>query len=272
MKLRNCRDWHYQLQGRPASDIDADLMVIDIDANPRPHHYKPNGERRLVLAYLSIGEAEDYRSYWSAINERPADQPLLVRENLEWKGNWSIRFWDVGWRLACLHRAAHCITRGFDGVYLDKADVYHDLREADPAVAAERKDLEADMEGLIVAIRSAIPNHTIVLQNAPDLWVRPGVQSAVDGLGIEDLWFGEDETGKPNRQASINDKVLALGESGLPAFVVEYLHDHTNPPSIKKAEELAKELGLPLTIETTDRELDGQTLIRHKVDVPYYGS
>lgn len=271
MKLRNCRDWHYQLQGRPGSDIDADLMVIDIDADPRPHHYKPNGERRLVLAYLSIGEAEEYRAYWAGLNERRS--PLLVRENPEWKGNWSIRFWDAGWHSQMRMSAARAIAKGFDGMYLDKADVTNDLREADPSVAAERKDLEADMEALIAGVREAIPNHTIVLQNAPDLWTRPGVQSTVDGLGIEDLWFGEEETGRPNGQASIVNKVLALGESGLPAFVVEYLYDHkADQSSVRKAKALAEELGLPLTIETTDRELDGQTLIRYRVDTPYYGN
>lgn len=79
--LGDVKRWGYQLQGldiRTASQSPFDLLVIDEEfaghhrGMPRTEMQraltslkrKPDGKRRLVLAYLSIGEAEDYRPYW----------------------------------------------------------------------------------------------------------------------------------------------------------------------------------------------------------------
>ena len=45
---------------------------------------------RKVIAYLSIGEAEDYRAYWkSAWRTNPPT--FLLGENPEWKGNYRVK-------------------------------------------------------------------------------------------------------------------------------------------------------------------------------------
>ena len=46
-----------------------------------------------MIAYSSIGEAEDYRYYWRA--EWEDDVPTwLAAENKDWKGNFKVRYWD----------------------------------------------------------------------------------------------------------------------------------------------------------------------------------
>src|SRR5690606_8166438 len=73
--LHNAKSWGYQLQ-----DIDVgklarsthDVLVIDVGdggsgltrANIERLKRKRDGKRRIVVAYLNVGEAEDYRSYW----------------------------------------------------------------------------------------------------------------------------------------------------------------------------------------------------------------
>ncbi|MBR4135282.1 MAG: endo alpha-1,4 polygalactosaminidase [Bacteroidales bacterium] len=88
---------------------------------------KENGGRRLVICYLSIGEAEDYRYYWQASwkQHKPA---WLARENHSWPGNYKVRYWYSGWQeLICgpgdsyLNRI---LQAGFDGVYLDIIDAF----------------------------------------------------------------------------------------------------------------------------------------------------
>ena len=88
---------------------------------------KANGGRRLVICYMSIGEAEDYRYYWQASWKRHAPA-WLARENPSWPGNYKVRYWYSDWqKLICgtgdsyLNRvlAAH-----FDGVYLDIVDAF----------------------------------------------------------------------------------------------------------------------------------------------------
>lgn len=76
--LAGIKSWAYQLQNADSSEIARspyDLVVIDHTKNGDPKRMlrpgelarmkkKPDGSRRIVLAYVSIGEAEDYRFYW----------------------------------------------------------------------------------------------------------------------------------------------------------------------------------------------------------------
>lgn len=88
---------------------------------------KANGGARLVIAYLSIGEAEDYRYYW--MNQWKSSPPLwLAEENPNWPGNYKVRYWDPEWqeiiygsRISYLGKI---LDAGFDGVYLDIIDAF----------------------------------------------------------------------------------------------------------------------------------------------------
>jgi len=113
------------------ADVNVDLLIIDGEVEDGPLtssdvdrlRHKPNGARRLVLCYLSIGEAEDYRSYW--LPEWAADPPdWLLAENPEWKGNYTVCFWDASWQAIVCGQLERIIVAGFDGVYLDCVDVY----------------------------------------------------------------------------------------------------------------------------------------------------
>lgn len=89
---------------------------------------KSNGERRLVFAYMSIGEAEDYRTYWqkSWSTRAPA---WIETENPEWKGNYRVRYWDTAWKDILFGSPQayldQIIAAGYDGVYLDTIDTFY---------------------------------------------------------------------------------------------------------------------------------------------------
>jgi cysteinyl-tRNA synthetase, unknown class len=116
-----------------------DLLIIDAFFWEKPLlrkqvsllQKKPSGKKRLVLAYLSIGEAEDYRSYWK--KEWEYNKPLfLEQENPEWKGNHKVKYWTEEWKEIICGRSdgtgfsesylKQIIDAGFDGVYLDVLD------------------------------------------------------------------------------------------------------------------------------------------------------
>ncbi|MBN2656082.1 MAG: endo alpha-1,4 polygalactosaminidase [Spirochaetales bacterium] len=88
---------------------------------------KPGGGRRLVISYMSIGEAEDYRFYWDPLWEKNPPS-WLERENPQWRGNYKVRYWDPAWKeLLFGNKDAYLdmiLERGFDGVYLDIIDAF----------------------------------------------------------------------------------------------------------------------------------------------------
>ncbi|OQC42735.1 MAG: hypothetical protein BWX66_00370 [Deltaproteobacteria bacterium ADurb.Bin058] len=88
---------------------------------------KANGGRRLVIAYMSIGEAEDYRFYWQpSWNEHKPD--WLDKENPSWEGNYKVRYWKASWKSIIYGNENAYLDRilasNFDGVYLDIIDAF----------------------------------------------------------------------------------------------------------------------------------------------------
>ncbi|MFD2603638.1 endo alpha-1,4 polygalactosaminidase [Flavobacterium suzhouense] len=88
---------------------------------------KANGGKRLVICYMSIGEAEDYRYYWqSSWNGNKPD--WIAAENPDWPGNFKVKYWNDDWQ-GIIYRnndsyLNKIILAGFDGVYLDIIDAF----------------------------------------------------------------------------------------------------------------------------------------------------
>ena len=98
---------------------------------------KASGGKRLVIAYLSIGEAEAYRDYWktswvtsNGILTKQA--PFWLCElNLDWagenpqlEGNYKVKYWDFEWQKIVFDYLEKIVAAGFDGVYLDIIDAF----------------------------------------------------------------------------------------------------------------------------------------------------
>jgi len=88
---------------------------------------KANGGSRLIIAYMSIGEVEDYRYYWQA--EWEIDPPAwLAEENPQWPGNYKVQYWNKDWQNIIYGKDDSYLKKivvvGFDGVYLDIIDAF----------------------------------------------------------------------------------------------------------------------------------------------------
>jgi cysteinyl-tRNA synthetase len=117
------------------SNTNYDLLIIDLfhketelgSDDIARLKTKANGGERLVLAYMSIGEAEDYRYYWK--NEWKDEAPeWLDRENAQWKGNYKVEYWNQDWQTIIFGSENSyldkIINAGFDGVYLDIIEAF----------------------------------------------------------------------------------------------------------------------------------------------------
>ena len=88
---------------------------------------KANGGTRLIVSYLSIGEAEDYRYYWDE-SWTVGSPAWLKEENPEWEGNYKVEYWNADWQAIILGSENayldKIIDAGFDGVYLDIIEAF----------------------------------------------------------------------------------------------------------------------------------------------------
>lgn len=88
---------------------------------------KNNGGQRQVISYMSIGEAESYRYYWSQLSTKEK-KVLINEENENWEENYLVSYWEELWKEIIIKNDDSYINRiinaGFDGVYLDVIDAY----------------------------------------------------------------------------------------------------------------------------------------------------
>ncbi len=89
---------------------------------------KPNGKRRLVYSYLSVGEAEDYRYYWQP--EYKKNPPTwLAAANKNWEGNYKVEYWRDEWKDILFKGKDSYLDKllacGYDGAFLDVIDSFY---------------------------------------------------------------------------------------------------------------------------------------------------
>lgn len=88
---------------------------------------KKNGGKRLVIAYMSIGEAEDYRFYWQS-DWKVGNPSFIESENPDWEGNYKVMYWEQAWQNIIYGNSNayldKILSAGFDGVYLDIIDAF----------------------------------------------------------------------------------------------------------------------------------------------------
>ena len=81
----------------------------------------------MIVAYMSIGEAEDYRYYWKP-SWKINNPSFIVSSNPSWPGNYKVQYWDSTWQSIIFGNddsyTKKILSAGFDGVYLDIIDGY----------------------------------------------------------------------------------------------------------------------------------------------------
>lgn len=116
---------------RILKNTDFDLLIIEPSLNGKflskeqikSLKIRKNGTRRLVIAYFSIGEAENYREYWDDSWNKKLPE-WIVNENENWKGNFIIKYWSPHWKNIVRNYQKKLDTIGVDGYYLDTIDTY----------------------------------------------------------------------------------------------------------------------------------------------------
>ena len=220
---------------------------------------------RKVVAYLSIGEAEDYRPYWQSEwvsnGKRTAAAPVwLGIENLDWKGNYQVKYWNADWQKLMLAAIDETMARGFDGVYLDivdgfetyeqGADGYLDDRMNPDTKQTYRRDMVDWVKAIAARARAKIPAALVIPQNGSQLVADKDFIEVISAQGIEDLFTN----GKELQPASHTDEILGhlklLASAKKPVLLIEY-------PKTRQGQALSKKLAEENSLVwlVTDRQL-----------------
>ena len=217
---------------------------------------RKSDSRRKIIAYLSIGEAENYRPYWKKEwnhGKRPA---FLLAENREWKGNFHVQYWNLEWQKIVLAYLETIIRQGFDGVYLDIVDGYEFFEKGkDNCINPEtrrtyRQDMRAFVQEIAKHARRKSPNFMVIQQNAQALFEDESYMRQLNGIGVEDI-FTDGKRMQSEREVAENLRYLKKAQAkGLLVILIEY---PTQAPLQKQITTKAVKQGLDLLL--TDRDL-----------------
>ena len=228
-------DFLYQLQGAQPDHIGEtayDLIVVSIDAARGSSAVieglkHSSGGDKIVLCYLSIGQAEDYRSYWrQEWDDRPP--AWLDEPDAEWAGDYWVRYWDPGWQAIIFGSPESYLDRilalGFDGVYLDRVDAYEVYEEQGRTTAPQ------EMVDFVISVakyaRDRKPGFGVFPQNSEELGIRfPEYLEAVTGIGVEDIYYGYPHDNRPSPPTWSAEREVILDqwvEAGKLVLTIDY--------------------------------------------------
>ncbi|NRA89218.1 MAG: endo alpha-1,4 polygalactosaminidase [Rhizobiales bacterium] len=268
-RLSTVQSWMYQIQKLDEDGaVEAlavtgyDLLVIEPGNNFSEWAYdtqwivnqlrkKPGGGTRILLAYIDIGQAEDYRDYWQDDwiapkgNSRGYPGFLITTDTDGWSGNYPVAYWEEAWQSRWLGSdgiVAKLAELGFDGIYLDWVEAYDDdmVREAasETGISPENSMIEF-IEKLGEAGRRIDSEFLVVAQNAiylidadPKRYI-----NAIDALAVEDTWFhgwgdsdwddpdGGDQRDRHDDEYSTKSRLEQISKyqrARLPVFSIDY--------------------------------------------------
>ena len=191
---------------------------------------KSDGNRRIV-AYLSIGEAEDYRPYWKKEWEGDGRPGFLVEENKEWKGNFRVRYWRKDWQTIVFSYLETIVNQGFDGVYLDIVDGYEFFEKGkDNCINPEtkrtyRQDMKLFVTEIVQFAKQRSARFIVIQQNAQALFEDSDYMARLDGIGAEDVFTNGK---RQQKEREINETIGYLKKAqakGLIVVLVDYPKD-----------------------------------------------
>jgi polysaccharide biosynthesis protein PelA len=172
---------YYSNRAAPSDFAPYRWAVLDADFHPPLAAIMAQGAS--TFGYLSAGEAERNRAYFSAI-----PQHLLLDENPNWPGSFYADVRRPEWRALMLDRLLpELLARGFQGVFLDTLDNPPFLEARDPRRFAGMTAAAAE---LVLAMRARYPRLPIMLNRAYELHAAAG--EAVDIVLAESLLGGYD--------------------------------------------------------------------------------
>jgi Predicted extracellular endo alpha-1,4 polygalactosaminidase or related polysaccharide hydrolase len=250
-----------------------DAVMVEPYEMPASYVAELKGAGTAVIAYISIGEADEGRRYWNTWEptERAPDLPTIPRTLLdarnplflgpdpEWPGSYFVDASDETWQTILVEEEIpYVLALGgdrYDGLVMDVIDVV-DEYDGWP----REEEMREGMIALIRKIRQKYP-HLLLIPNR-GFGIAEAMGPYVDGIKFEELTFRFDEDGNGRYIAQVNvagihdnqeeiDAAVSMARRyNLPIFVLD--HVETRPPDrtsalrgYEEARRLSERYGVP---------------------------
>ena len=233
------------------SDFDISGLVSDI----RNYNINNYGKDPIILAYIDIGQAEDWRWYWQSGWKIGEPDWIVGGDPDDWEGCYPVAYWNLAWENIVIYGSGgmshldESLKAGFDGIYMDWVEGYDDenvITKAD----ADGVNPVNEMFNFIEKIRNyarsdsphANPDYLVIAQNASSLYEENPTRylQLIDGIALEAIWYDgtggfDDWSSQSSYNTPTNDiypdwteEVLAFLQpmkGKLPIFCAEYAQD-----------------------------------------------
>lgn len=269
-------NWGYQLQGFGGAPLDPaslgalnfDLLVVEptrtgSDATAfTPQDVAAIKTHAVAAAYVSIGEASDFRSYWHANWTKNGQANTALTGNApHWLGpldeafpdSRKVRYWEADWQNLIFNASKtgaldKIVAQGFDAAYLDIVDAYFfwaaevapaDRKAGDPST---ERDAASRMIDFIVAMtahaRLTNPDFSVIPQNGAfildalanaDPTRKAAFLNSISAIAVEDVYLRKGTADENNGFLPDKAAIAALKHdflaNGKAVFAVDYVNE-----------------------------------------------
>ena len=185
-----------------------------------------------VLGYFSIGEAENYRPYWSSL-----PSSILGPQDPSWPGDYEVAYWTPQWLSVAENYIQTMINQGYQGAYFDVVD------EAFTSWAQQNAP-NGDPQGAMVTLvqelanyaRARIPNFQIWINSsgAEPMLTNSTLISTINGVYEESLFYQSSTQATDAAGLDYNVSLLKnVTNAGKPVVAIEYVSSATAVASIE---------------------------------------
>ncbi len=137
------------------------LIIFDSDYHPDIDALIDEG--KTVLGYISLGEIENSRWYYSKMQK----SGILLNENKYWKGSYFVDVRSHIWVSFVINTLVpNLIQKGFSGIFIDTLDNPAELERVNPK---KNKGMTEGAVRLVKAIRMNYPNIKIMLNRGYEI-------------------------------------------------------------------------------------------------------
>ncbi len=266
-KTENAKTWLCQFQNFSPSSISKtnfNIVVVDYSYDgsdskalnaTEVEEMKSGG--KIVLAYMNVGYAEEWRFYWNKIK----NATFVGNDDTRWRGEHLILDFDNPiWENAMHQYVSKIKNAGFDGVYLDGVDAYKSFQD--------EKKHAGEMVTLLKDVRKWLGSEEkISILNAYDLYdFDHSIVNLVNYLSVESLFYLKTRKRRTSYYSSILNEIKPFIENGVEVLSVDYVDDGSgysgeNMERIEDYVELARKSGLVPYVARSNMKLNNLNVI-----------